>query len=166
MTISVAPPPVVDLKVVRSSPSEINVTWAVPSLVDAKGFVDYVLEYTPATPTEGRRRRRQTSTSRCTASPCTVPVEMGGAMLVSLDPTQTYTVSVSPMNEDGVMGTLKSATGRSLPHSCHASLHMSVFVVKPTGTDPFPLLFVIVGVVVGTLVLAVLLLCIIVICCW
>ena len=34
---------------VQSSPSDINVTWAVPSLVDAKGFVDYILEYTPAT---------------------------------------------------------------------------------------------------------------------
>ena len=72
-------------------------------------------------------------------------------MLASLDPTQTYTVSVSPMNEDSVMGTLMSATGRSLPHRCHASLHVSVFVVQPTGTDPtFPLLPVIVGVVVGT----------------
>ena len=107
----VAPPPVMDLKVERTSGSEIQVTWTVPDLVQARGFVEYTLEYSPTTPTKQRRQADHT----CSMSPCTVLVTRGGVLLTDLDPKETYLVRVRPMNEDGDMGTLMSGTGKPYP---------------------------------------------------
>lgn len=116
MGVVVAPPPVMDLKLVRSSGTEIMVTWSVPSLVLARGFVDYLLEYSPVSQV---RRRRQSSGSSCTSSPCKVPASRGGVVISGLDPKSSYTVRVSPVNEDGVTGTLMSDTGMQTTPSDH-----------------------------------------------
>jgi len=112
-----------DLKLVRTSGSEINVSWTGPGLVEARGFVEYTLEYSPTTPT---RTKRQTGHT-CSGSPCTVPISRGSVLLTNLDAKETYLVTVRPMNEDGDMGTLMSDTGKSHPLTKTMAIPISYF---------------------------------------
>ena len=115
-----APPPVMDLKLVRSSATEIMVSWTVPSLVLARGFVDYLLEYEEAG--QVRRRRQSSRDSSCTSSPCKVPASRGGAVITGLDPKRSYRVDVSPVNQDGVTGTLMSDSGTQTTPTNHTHI--------------------------------------------
>ncbi len=72
-----------------------------PSLPEAMGYVNYLVTFGLS---EGARRRRQ-SGPECSVSPCDVPVEEGGVVIVGLDEGTAYDLSVTPSNEDGITGT-------------------------------------------------------------
>ena len=84
---------------ISASRTEINLAWRVPSLVEARGFVVYIVTFEPS----GGRKRRQEG-GVCSQSPCSVNVEMGGVILTGLDPRVNYVLTVQPVNEDMVMG--------------------------------------------------------------
>ncbi len=154
------------------------VTWTVPSLDEAKGFLVYIVDFEPAT--GGRRKRQQTAGVLCplSLSPCRVPVEDGGVTVSGLDPNVVYSVMVVAENGDSVRGEMLTATCTCntvcvcvwlLQMECVVSLYSASPETTPS-PDPapaIPLLPVIVGVVVGALVLAiVVVILIIVVLCW
>ena len=80
-------------------------TWDVPTLIEAKGFVSYTVAFESS---NGARRKRQTS-GQCSSSPCNpVPVEEGGLVIAGVDPGTTYSLNVAPTNEENGMGVAAS----------------------------------------------------------
>ena len=70
-----------NVKVDRTSGTEMVVSWTPPTLKEARGFIDhYVVYYT-----DGEKEEEVT----CDASPCKI---------TGLDATTTYSVSVSAVN--------------------------------------------------------------------
>lgn len=84
--------------------------WDVPSLVEARGFLEYEVTYESVAGEGGRRRRQQVS-SACAQSPCNVPVEEGRVTVVGLDPEADYSVVVQPVNEENERGDSVRMTG-------------------------------------------------------
>ena len=76
-------------------------TWNVPTLIEAKGFVSYTVTFDSS---NGARRKRQTG-GQCSSSPCNpVPVEEGAVVIAGVDPRTAYSFNVAPMNEENVVG--------------------------------------------------------------
>ena len=96
------------LDITRVSGSEARVSWIVPSLLVARGFLSYTIEFLPSV--TGRIKKRQND-GTCTVSPCSVPVQLGGVTLTDLDPFLSYGITVSAVNEDGVHGESTTGTG-------------------------------------------------------
>ena len=92
------------------SGEEIAVKWTVPSLMDAKGFLVYIVSFDSSmSGSEGRRKRQDRMT--CSQSPCMVLVEKGGVNITGLDPAIEYMVSVRPHNEEQENGPASNMTG-------------------------------------------------------
>ncbi len=87
----------------------LSLSWDVPTLIEARGYVSYMVAFAP---NEGARRRRQTP-DECSVSPCNVPVEKGGVVISGLDAGTTYDLTVTPSNEAGVTGPPAMATAPS-----------------------------------------------------
>ncbi len=105
-----APPPVRGLSLSRSSSgSEIDVSWAVLSLVEARGFLNYTISF--STPADQRGRRQ--NSEGCVQSPCVVAMESGGVTIMELDPGSDYLVSVMPVNEENEDGEVASSNGEA-----------------------------------------------------
>ncbi|XP_064386408.1 uncharacterized protein LOC135334957 isoform X2 [Halichondria panicea] len=84
----------------------ITLSWDVPTLLEARGYVSYTVTFGPSV---GARRRRQTP-DECSLSPCNVPVERGGVVISGLDPGTNYDLTVTPSNEDNITGVAATAT--------------------------------------------------------
>ena len=87
----------------------ITLSWDVPTLLEARGYVSYTVTFGPSV---GARRRRQTP-DECSLSPCNVPVERGGVVISGLDPGTNYDLTVTPSNEDNITGVAATATAPS-----------------------------------------------------
>ena len=100
------PPPVMGFTATRSASGEdIQLQWAVPSLLVARGFLQYSVEFMGSTSSDGvRRREEEEETVVCQGSPCSVPVGQGGVLITQLDPLSAYDIIVTPINEDGLKG--------------------------------------------------------------
>ena len=98
--LPLAPPPVQNLMVGRLSGSEASVTWTVPSLQQARGFVTYIIKSLPTK--SGIMGNYEKLT--CGISPCSVSVEVGGVTLTGLNPGLSYDIVVIPINEDETKG--------------------------------------------------------------
>ena len=85
--------------------SEAVLTWRVPSLLEARGFVFYVVDFDPPR-SAGRRKKRQNENALCPPSfdLCRVPVQLGGVTVSGLDPNVMYTITIVAENEDGERG--------------------------------------------------------------
>ena len=97
-----APPPVLGLQQERTRfGTAINITWTIPTLTQARGFVRYIVTFDL-----NPQRKRQTSPSNeCSSSPCdAVSVDAGGIVLVNVDPARAYQIRVLPTNEGGGVG--------------------------------------------------------------
>lgn len=162
------------LTAIRSSGIRIDVSWKVPSLIEAMGFVVYEVSFRAAMGggAGGRRKRQE---GECTESPCSVPVEEGGVVITGLDADVNYVVSVQPVNGEGERIDPKAITGKpSSPMREKEDSHIILFptLVCPTScniteTASFPLLPVVVGVVVGVFALSIIVVsCIIILVCW
>ncbi len=104
----------------RSQTGEsITVNWSIPSLSLARGFLTYTINYQQTTPT-GRSRRQ--STVECSSSPCSVPVSQGGVVITGLDPSVSYDVGVTPVNEAGTQGPPLTDTSTAVPSGSNIGL--------------------------------------------
>ena len=99
------PPPIQELVITRSeNQTVIIITWGVPTLREAGGFVTY--EITFSRRSARKRQSSNTMTTTCTVaqSLCSVPIEQGGVEVSDADPDQDYAVTVVPVNGDGERG--------------------------------------------------------------
>ena len=107
--VQLAPPTPTGVISTRSSGSTIMVTWNVPTLTEAMGFVTYTVTFEPSS---GARRKRQSPSGQCSSSPCNpVPVEEGGVIITGVDPGTVYSLNVAPTNEENVNGIPASSIG-------------------------------------------------------
>lgn len=108
------PPRVQGLNVARIG-TEARVSWTVPSLLEAGGFLTYVVDLSPPRSLQNRRKRQSTGVLCPPSSdPCRVPVQEGGVTLSGLDSDVEYTVSVVAENEDQERGRPITQTGMSV----------------------------------------------------
>ena len=111
------------------SGSTIAVTWDVPTLSEAKGFVSYTVTFEPS---NEARRKRETS-GQCSSSPCNpVPVEEGGVVIAGVDPGTTYSFNVAPTNEENVVGVAASRIElgeliQNVDHMIYSSFTVTLF---------------------------------------
>ena len=104
-------------------------TWDVPTLMEAKGFVSYTVTFDPS---NEARRKRQTS-GQCSSSPCSpVPVEEGGVVIAGVDPGTTYSFNVAPTNEENGMGVAASRIEpgeliQNVDHMVYSSFTVTLF---------------------------------------
>ena len=87
---------------IRRMGSEAVLTWRVPSLPEAGGFVFYVVDFDP--PRSVGKKRQSAGVLCPPPSPCRVPVQLGGVTASGLDPDVMYTISVVAENEDREKG--------------------------------------------------------------
>ncbi len=96
---------------VERTGTEAVLRWDVPSLLEAKGFLVYVVTFDP--PRTVGKRKRQTVGVLCppTSNPCRVGVQEGGVTVSGLDPDVDYRVSVVAENEEQEKGQTATETG-------------------------------------------------------
>ena len=104
------------------------VTWDVPTLIEAKGFVSYTVTFDR----NEARRKRQTG-GQCSSSPCNpVPVEEGGVVIAGVDPGTTYSLNVAPTNEENGVGVAASRIEpgeliKNIDHMVYSSFTVTLF---------------------------------------
>ena len=92
----------------------IILSWGVPTLREARGFVTYEVRFSSSS---AKRTTTRQSNTVCTVSQslCGVPIEEGGVEVTGADPGLDYTVIVVPVNGEGELGeaTTLTAVARS-----------------------------------------------------
>jgi len=121
----------------------ITVTWSIPTLSQARGFLSYTITFQSSDPST--RRRRQSATE-CFSSPCTALVDQGTIDILGLDPSTGYDVTVTPANELGEQGPPLTSLSEAVA----------------TGPD----IAIIAAAAAGGGVVFILLLLIVLVCCW